>query len=99
MSKGLGRIQRTIVGLLDGSLKRKLFCGGGRLTTSELLAELQERGVIRDDVPRKVALFTVRRACHALVQPELLEGEYEIDVDFPWAETIRWRLKQRKEPR
>jgi hypothetical protein len=91
MSKGLSKLQRTIVGLLDGSLKRQ-FYRGGALITSELLAELVDREAVREDMPRNMAMFTVRRACMSLVERGILEGEYSIHADYPWAKVITWRL-------
>ncbi len=98
MSRGLSKLQRAIVGLLDGTIKLRIFSGSGALTTSELLEELRERGLVREDIPRKTAMFTVRRACLSLLERDILEGEYVIDVDHPWARVASWHLKEREGP-
>ena len=96
MSKGLGKLQRAIVGLLDGTLKHQVFSAGGALATSELLAELVALGLLEEDLPRKTAMSTVRRACHSLLDRGILEGEYSIDCDYPWAQVASWRINRRK---
>ena len=98
MSRGLGKLQHSIVGLLDGTLKRQVFSSGGGLTTSELLEELQVRGLVKEGTSRKIAMFTVRRACHSLLNRGILEGEYVMDCDYPWAEVVSWRLCKQKRP-
>ena len=79
------KLQRAIVGLLDGTLERQVYAGGGGLATNEFLEELQARGLVKEGIPRKTAMFTVRRACHSLLDRGILEGEYIIDDDYPWA--------------
>ena len=99
MSKGLSKLQRAIVGLLDGTLEHKVYTSGGALATNELLEELQARGLVKEDIPRKIAMFTVRRACHSLLNRGILEGEYCIDCNYPWAEVATWRLIKQKKPK
>lgn len=96
MSKGLGKLQRVIVGLLDGTLSRKVYAGFGALTTDELLAELEERGIVRSDAARKIRLFAVRRACISLLNRGILEGEYIPHCDYPWATVLSWSVAKRK---
>jgi len=98
MSKGLSKLQQEIVGLLGGSIRREVFRGSGALTTGELLEELQCRGVVRDDAPKKIAMFTVRRACNSLLQRGLVDREYEIHCDYPWAKVAVWTLKETRKP-
>ena len=98
MSRGRSKLQRAIVGLLDGTIEMRVYRGGGVLTTSELLEELRERGLVREDIPRKTAMFTVRRACLSLLERDILEGEYVTDVDHHWAQVASWRLKEREGP-
>jgi hypothetical protein len=97
MSKGLGRLQRSIVGLLEGTLSRRVFAGSGPLTTDELLAELEERGLVRAETSRKVRLFTVRRACISLLDRGVLEGEYILHPEYPWARVLSWSVAKRKD--
>jgi hypothetical protein len=92
MSKGLSKIQVSILGLLDGSIKKQSFSGSGSLTTSELLEELIACEIKTSDSPRKIAMFSVRRACLSLVERGLIEGVYTIDCDYPWAKTIAWSI-------
>jgi hypothetical protein len=89
-------MQQAIIGLLDGTVKRQSCSGCGELTTDELLEELRELGFIREDVPRKHALFTVRRACTSLLERSILEGEYMAHPDYPWANVLLWKLTARK---
>lgn len=54
MSKGLSKIQKSIIGLLCGTARRRCFAGsGGALITSELDEELTEHGLLSDHAPRK----------------------------------------------
>jgi hypothetical protein len=47
MSKGLSKIQSTIVGFLDGSERGMVYGNAaGGLGTSEILEELNERGLV-----------------------------------------------------
>jgi len=98
MSRGLSKLQRAIVGLLVGTLERQVFSSGGGLTTSELLEELQARGLVKEGISRKIAMFTVRRACHSLLDRGIVEGEYVIDCNHPWAQVACWRLSKQKKP-
>ena len=95
MSKGLGKLQQAIVELLDGTLERQVVSGAA-LCTNELLEELQARGLVKEDIPRKIAMFAVRRACHSLLDRGILEGEYTIDCYHPWAKVACWRLVEQK---
>jgi hypothetical protein len=92
MGKGLSKIQTTIVGLLDGSIKSQVYRNSGAFTTRELLEELIACGVMSDDTPHKFAMFTVRRACLALINRDILKGVYEIDCDYPWAQIATWSI-------
>jgi hypothetical protein len=97
MSKGIGKLQKTILGLLDGSLQLQCYHSSGALTTRELFDELVERGTISLDAPRKTAMSAIRRACLSLLDRGHIEGEYEIDNDYPWARIASWRLTRRDE--
>lgn len=90
MSKGLSKLQRTIVGLLDGTVPRAVYSPGA-LTTTELLEELECRGLVRPDTARKIAMFTVRRACSSLAERGILAGEYVVHDPYPWADVLSWR--------
>ena len=94
MSRGLSRIQNAIVGLLGDHPNRQRFAGCGALTTSELAKELQAKGLVDwDTAPqRKMAFFTVRRACDSLLARGILQGEYVIEDERPWPKTISWSL-------
>lgn len=94
MSRGLSKIQTTILGLLRGTDRPLVYSGGGKLTTGELLAELAERRLIDDSVRRKIALYTVRRACNSLSLRGLIDGHYMVDCDHPGATTISWSIKE-----
>ncbi len=96
MSKGLSKIQKTILGLLEGTEKGRIFaCHGGSLLTSELVDELVDRGLLKEDAPRKQLMFTVVRACGSLVHRGLLEGIYESDE---WGRhTISWEASKKKQ--
>lgn len=94
MSKGLGKLQRAIVGLLDVTLEGEVYTKGRILTTNELLDELRARGLVKEDIPRKTAMFAVRRACLSLLNRGILEGEYIIDCNYPWANVASWHLSE-----
>jgi hypothetical protein len=98
MSRGLSKMQMTILGLLQGTERGLVFSGGREWTTGELLAELTERGRIGESVRRKIALYTVRRACNSLQVRGLIDGEYTIDCDHPGANTISWSIKEESTP-
>jgi hypothetical protein len=91
MSKGLSKLQKAIVGLLDGTIKHEVY-SGKTLSTRELLEELIEHDEISRDSNHKTAMFTVRRACLSLLNRDILQGEYIIDCDYPWAKTACWTL-------
>lgn len=90
MSKGLSKLQKAIVGLLDGSIKSRLYRGGGALDTREILEALMDSGEMSSDTNHKSAMFTVRRACLSLLNRGIIKGEYVIDCDYPWAKTASW---------
>ena len=98
MSKGLSKLQKTILGLLDNSLPGSCYRWSGTLTTRELLHELIIRGMISRDSPKKSAMATIRRACMSLLERGHIEGEYDIDSDYPWATIVSWRLATRNKP-
>lgn len=91
MSKGLGKLQKRILGLLEGSVKTEVYAQSRTYTTRELLEELIEQGIVSPDAPRKTAMFTVRRACKSLLNRGLIEGKYETDFDHPGAIIASWR--------
>jgi hypothetical protein len=98
MSRGLSRMQKTILGLLDGSLQGRVFRSGGDLGTAELRAELLEAGILATEDQRQ-GMYTVWRACASLARRGLLQGERTIDCDYPWARTISWRAVAPRKPR
>ena len=89
MSRGLSKIQRAIMRQLEGP-GRGHFYRCGSLGTRELVEELKESGILREDMPSKFSNFTVRRACFSLVRRGLVEGRREMDLDHPEALTIIW---------
>jgi hypothetical protein len=95
MSKGLSKLQKAIVGMLDGSIKHDVYSSGNTLTTRELLEELIAHDEMPSDANHKSAMFTVRRACLSLLNRDILQGEYMIDCDYPWAITASWTLIDR----
>ncbi|MGA2797774.1 MAG: hypothetical protein ABSE63_09360 [Thermoguttaceae bacterium] len=97
MSKGLSKLQKDIVGLLDGSLKRMVYSPGDSLTTRELLEELIEHDEMSSDTNHKVAMFTVRRACLSLLSRDIIKGEYGIDCDYPWAKIASWTIIEKRQ--
>jgi hypothetical protein len=94
MSKGLGKLQRTIVGLLDGTIPHEVYRPGS-LTTSELLDELERRGLVRQGTPRKIAMHAVRRTCIALSDRGILDGEYIVHDPCHWAKVLCWNIVAR----
>lgn len=96
MSKGLGKLQRAIVGLLDGSIPRKVYSPGA-LVTNELLEELERLGLLREGTSRKVAMHTVRRACMSLSDRGIIRGEYIIHDPCYWADVLSWSIAKAKE--
>ena len=92
MSRGPGRLQRSILGLLDGSAKAHYFANPhGGLTTAELLEELGHAGVTDDARPRKELMAKVLRACASLQDRGLLSGEYVADDVNAGRETVCWK--------
>ena len=95
MSRGISKIQRAIVGLLDGSVRHQVYRGsGGPLATRELWEELISLGLMRSDTPRKHAMFTVRRACRSLLDRGILQGRYVWDCDNPGRQTASWKIAE-----
>jgi len=91
MSRGLSQQQRVILGILRGSEPTQVYASGrGGLITSELTLELEERELLPPGAPWRQQLFTVRRACHALLRRGLLTGSYDVD-DKSGARTITWK--------
>lgn len=81
MSKGISKTQAVILGLLRGTEKKQVYRGvGGPMDTAEIAAELEERQLLNYDQPRKLRLFTVRRACDSLLRRGLIESRYILDV-------------------
>ena len=76
MSKGLSKLQQVIVSLLSGKERGLCYANATVLTTSELLAELEERELLNRNTARKIRLFTVRRACTSLLNRGLVQGNY-----------------------
>jgi hypothetical protein len=95
MSRGISKLQRTIIGLLDGSLNSRVYRAGGVFITRELLEELREAGVMSEEQSRKSAMDTVLRACHSLVRRGLLVGERTIDTDDCRLTTISWQIPKK----
>lgn len=97
MSKGLSKIQQTIMNILTGKERGLVYSNAaGTLTTGELLAELDEREMVNRKVSRKIQLFTVRRACDSLQIRGLLKSKYESDWDANGAKTVSWSLPEEK---
>lgn len=98
MSKGLSKLQRHVVGLLDGSIKHTIYSGGkgSELTTRELLEELVEAGLLPEGRDRKQAMFTVRRACMSLLRRDLLTGRYAWDCDNVGRRIATWKTAPAK---
>jgi len=97
MSRGLGVLQKTILGILDGTEKALVYKNsGGGLITRELVEELIERELLNERAPRKQLASSVIRACGSLCQRGLLEGTYNTDADNPGRYTITWRTAQQQ---
>ncbi len=93
MSRGLGKVQRTILAILRGEQPTRCYAlGCGEFVTSELLEELIEADVLDGGRPQKHLMATVVRACRGLVDRDLLAGVRTFDAKYPWANTITWRL-------
>ena len=90
MSKGLGKLQDAIYGLLDGSKRRRRSAGCGALTTAELLDELIGFGLLDASVVRKQLMYTVRRSCQALRDRGLIKGEYVVEAHNPHVRQASW---------
>jgi hypothetical protein len=90
MSRGLGKLQRTILGLLRGTERGEVYRNSGSLTTRELVEELRTREMLNDAKPEKQHLAAVRRACDGLARQGLLGGVYHRDDPFVGAYMITW---------
>jgi hypothetical protein len=97
MSKGLSTLQRRILGLLDGSIPHKVFTPG-TLTTAQLRAELIQADLMSSDQERKLAMFTIRRACRSLVHRAYITCTYEIDNDNPGRRVATWTSVIKRRP-
>lgn len=89
MSRGLGKLQKAIVGQLSGKVAGPVY-HGAKLTTAELADNLTAAGVVKD-ASRKVACFTVRRACDGLCKRGLVWAEMVWDEDHH-ARALSWKL-------
>jgi len=100
MSKGLSEIQKTILGLLNGTEKGLVYRNAaGGLDTREIVEELLEREILNQNAPRKQLASTVIRACSSLVRRELIEGLYVPDANNPGRRTISWKAVCKKDPK
>jgi hypothetical protein len=95
MSRGLGKLQEAIYGLLDGSKRRRCSAGCGALTTAELLDELIEIDLLDASVARKQLMYTVRRSCQTLLDRDLVEGEYVVDAHNPHVRKASWSASKK----
>ena len=95
MSRGLSEIQKTILGLLEGTEKGRVYKINREAITREIADELLERGLLNESAPRKQLSFTVIRACASLVRRGLVEGTYEPDCDNPGRTTVTWRASSK----
>lgn len=93
MSKGLSKMQRQILGLLDGTEKPCFYSCGGTLTTSELRDELVECRMLDESRPRKQLMAMVLRACRSLLDRDLVEGVYDRNWDHGPSTTISWTAR------
>jgi hypothetical protein len=87
-------MQRDIVGILSGTRQRRVYGGGGRLDTSELVEELLALGYFADCEERRQVVFTTRRACWSLVRRGLLTAEYVLAVPPVHGGTISWKATE-----
>ena len=93
MSRGLGKLQRDILGLLRGEIPAKVY--GSMFTgaiTRELLDEIRERGHLQA-LDNKAAASAIRRACDGLVRRGLIDGEWTNDCDAIHLKTITWKSR------
>jgi len=78
MSKGISKLQRHILGLLDGTIPGQCYQGsGGALITTEVADELEAAGLITTE-NRKAAMFTAWRSCRGLFNRDLIKAEYTV---------------------
>lgn len=76
MGRGLSKLQTAILGLIDGTVRSKVYGGAEAFGTPELMEELEAMGLLDDSTPRKQKVFTVRRACDSLFRRGLIQGTY-----------------------
>jgi hypothetical protein len=98
MSKGISKLQKQILGLLDGSIRHQVFNEGDALTTAELLEELQTSGTLNEEQNHKYAMFTIRRACRSLVARGILQGDCEPDFDNVGRRAATWSSVSKAKP-
>jgi len=91
MSHGPGRLQRAILAILGGDTR---VYRGGPLDTSELLKELEERGEIDPERPRKERMGKVVRAAAGLIGRGVA-GTYTSDANNPGRRTVTWELERK----
>lgn len=93
----LSGMQRTILDVLEGRERGRLFGSARALDTDELLEELGARGLVKAD-RRKLAMFTVRRAAMALYRRGLIAAKYVPCCEHPGRRTINWTAKEPTNP-
>ena len=93
MGTGLSPLQRYIVGLLDGSVHHLVYSPASFHTTEELLEELEAAEMMKPGQDRKIALFTVRRACRGLCRREQMTRGDSFD-DFG-RKVATWQLRDK----
>ena len=91
MSKGPGRIQQTVLAILRGQERTRVYSNGVELTTAELLDELEERELVDCRRPRKQKMAAVFRSCVGLVNRGLVSGRYIADMDNAGRTTVSWQ--------
>ncbi len=90
-------MQRTIVGLFEGSVHARVFANvTAGMDTSEILEELIAHDALDDARPRKQLMATVVRACTSLIGRGLVEGHYVADANNPGRQTLTWRAKDER---
>jgi hypothetical protein len=97
MSKGVGKLQTAILGLLRGEIRKMVYGGCGDHTTPELVDELLAHGILNADKPRRQHLWAILRACDSLARRELLDGKY-VYSDDQRCEVVMWSLKGETAP-
>ena len=84
MSRGLSKMQRTIVALLEAMPPSTVPPTMGGATTAQLYEFLQRMGLFgqTDEANAKSEAASVRRACRGLAQRDLIHGYYGQRVAF-----------------